>query len=139
MLLRDLTKVYISEDIEIENHGESEKIWRYKGKCLTVKEVNEMPVNEFSNLQVRTLSINNNRGIAYLNLQQDVNELDRKSTGEIDYSIYKARTTQKYDINKGDGISLTDISTAEKFKPEYIVKNIIKVGGSIMYRLEKLQ
>lgn len=139
MLLRDLTKVYISEYEEVSNHGEPEKIWKYKGKCLTVKEVNEMPVNKLNNLQVRTLSINNNRGIAYLNLQQDVNELDRKSTGEIDYSIYKARTTIKYDINKGDGISLKDITKTENFKPDYVVKDIIQIGNSIMYRLEKLQ
>ena len=60
MLLRDLTKVYISEYEEIENHGEPDKVWKYKG-------------------------------IAWLNMQQDVNELDRKSTGEVDYSTYKGR------------------------------------------------
>ena len=31
MLLRDLTKVYISEYEEIENHGEPDKVWKYKG------------------------------------------------------------------------------------------------------------
>ena len=31
MLLRDLTKVYISEYEEIEDHGEPEKKWKYKG------------------------------------------------------------------------------------------------------------
>lgn len=139
MLLRDLKKVYISEYKEIQDHGETEKVWRYKGKSLTVEEVNEMPVNKLNNLQVRALSINNNRGIAYLNLQQDVNELDRKSTGEIDYSIYKARTTIKYDINKGDGISLKDITEVDSFKPDYVVKDIIQIGNSTMYRLEKLQ
>lgn len=65
MLLRDLTKVYISEYEEIEDHGETIKIWRYKS-------------------------------IAWLNMQQDVNELDRKSTGEVDYSIYKGRTTLRF-------------------------------------------
>ena len=62
MLLRDLTKVYISKYEEIEDHGETEKKWKYKS-------------------------------IAWLNMQQDVNELDKKSTGEVDYSIYKGRST----------------------------------------------
>ena len=69
MLLRDLTKVYISEYEEIEDHGEPDKVWKYKGQ-------------------------------AWLNMQNDVNELDRKSTGEIDYSTYKARTTKEYDIKR---------------------------------------
>lgn len=60
MLLRDLTKVHISEYEEIEDHGETEKKWEYKS-------------------------------IAWLNMQQDVNELDKKSTGEVDYSIYKGK------------------------------------------------
>ena len=54
---------------------------------------------------------------AYFNMQQDINELDRKTSGEVDYSIYKARTTQKYAIYKGDGISLTDISKQDSFVP----------------------
>lgn len=69
MLLRDLTKVYISEYEEIEDHGEPDKVWKYKGQ-------------------------------AWLNMQQDVNELDRKSTGEVDYSIINARTNRNYDIKK---------------------------------------
>ena len=106
MLLRDLTKVYISEYEEIEDHGETEKKWKYKG-------------------------------IAWLNLQQDVNELDRKSTGEVDYSIYKARTQQIYDIQKGDGISLTDISKSDLILPEYRVMDINQIGNTFLYRLEK--
>ena len=90
MLLRDLRKVYISEYEEIENHGEPDKIWKYKGQ-------------------------------AWLNMQNDVNELDRKSTGEVDYSTYKGRTTRDYDIQKGNGISFEDISKLEKFIPEYRV------------------
>ena len=46
MLLKDLTKVWISEYEKINDHGEPRKVWKYKG-------------------------------IAYLNLQQDLNELDR--------------------------------------------------------------
>ncbi len=70
-------------------------------------------------------------------MQQDVNELDRKTSGEIDYSIYKARTTQKYEIQKGDGISLVDISEKETFIPEYRVMDINKIGNTYVYRLEK--
>lgn len=75
---------------------------------------------------------------AYLNLQQDINELDRKTTGEVDYSIYKARTNQTYDIRKGDGISLKDISKIETFVPEYRVTDINQIGTTYMYRLEKI-
>ena len=74
---------------------------------------------------------------AYFNMQQDVNELDRKSSGEVDYSIYKARTTQSYKIQKGDGISLSKISNLSKFVPEYRVIDINQIGTTYMYRLEK--
>ena len=108
MLLRDLIKVYISEYEEIENHGESDKVWKYKG-------------------------------YAWLNMQQDVNELDRKSTGEVDYSTYKGRTTRDYDIQKGDGISFEDISKLEKFKPQYKVIDKNKIGTTYLYICEKVQ
>ena len=85
MLLRDLTKVYISEYETINDHGEKSKRWKYKG-------------------------------IAWLNLQQDVNELDRKPTGEVDYSIVNARTDKEYDIQKGNGTN---------------------IGTTILYKLEK--
>lgn len=108
MLLRDLTKVYISEYEEIEDHGETEKKWKYKG-------------------------------IAWLNMQQDVNELDRKSTGEVDYSTYKGRATRDYDIQKGNGISFEDISKLEKFIPQYRVLDKNKIGSTYVYRMEKMQ
>ena len=108
MLLRDLTKVYISEYEEKEDHGETEKKWKYKA-------------------------------IAWLNTQQDVSELDRKSTGEVDYSTYKARTTKDYDIQKGNGISFEDISKLEKFIPEYRVLDKNKIGSTYVYRMEKIQ
>lgn len=108
MLLRDLTKVYISEYEEKENYGEPEKVWKYKG-------------------------------IAWLNLQQDVNELDRKSTGEVDHNIYKGRTDRNYDIKKGNGISLTDISTKTDFIPDYIVTDNPKISATTLYKLEKIQ
>lgn len=108
MLLRDLTKVYISEYEEIEDHGETEKIWKYKG-------------------------------VAWLNMQQDIGELDRKSTGEVDYSIYKGRTNREYDIQKGDGISFKDISAVTEFKPEYRILDKNKIGNTFTYRMEKMQ
>lgn len=74
---------------------------------------------------------------AYFNMQQDVNELDRKSSGEVDYSIYKARTTQKYNIQKGDGISLSRISNTKEFIPDYRVMDINQIGSTYMYMLEK--
>lgn len=108
MLLRDLTKVYISEYEEIEDHGETEKKWKYKS-------------------------------IAWLNMQQDVNELDKKSTGEVDYSIYKGRSTRDYEIQKGDGVSFEDVSKLEEFIPEYRVLDKNKIGNTYVYRMEKMQ
>lgn len=108
MLLRDLTKVYISEYEEIEDHGELDKVWKYKGQ-------------------------------AWLNMQSDISELDRKTTGEIDYSIINARTNRNYDIQKGNGISLTDISKLEDFVPDYIVTDNPKIGNTILYKLKKKQ
>ena len=108
MLLRDLTKVYISEYEEIEDHGESERVWKYKST-------------------------------AWLNMQQDANELDRKSTGEVDYSIYKGRSTRDYDIQKGDGVSFSNISNSKEFIPDYRVLDKNKIGNTYVYRMEKVQ
>lgn len=108
MLLRDLTKVYISEYEEIKDHGETSKVWKYKG-------------------------------IAWLNMQNDVNELDRKTTGEVDYSVYKGRTTRDYDIQKGYGISFEDISKSKEFNPQYKVLDKSKIGSTYVYRMEKIQ
>lgn len=106
MLLRDLTKVYVSRAEEINDHGEYTRSWEY----------------------IST---------AFLNLQQDINELDRNSAGETNYDIYKARTTNNYDIRNGDGISLTNIRNEENITPEYRVLDQSKIGATIVYRLEK--
>ncbi len=79
------------------------------------------------------------KGIAWLNLQNDINELDRKSTGEVDYSIFKGRTDREYDIQKGNGISLIDIPETEEFEPDYTVKAKNKIGSTYLYVLEKRQ
>lgn len=106
MLLKDLTKVWISEYEKINDHGETKKVWKYKD-------------------------------IAYLNLQQDLNELDRNSAGEVDYSIENARTDMEYDIKKGNGISISDISKLDTFVPDYLVTNCPKIGKTTLYKLEK--
>lgn len=106
MLLRDLTKVYVSEYETINDHGEKSKKWKFKG-------------------------------IAWLNLQQDVNELDRKPSGEVDYSIVNARTDREYYIKKGNGISLIDISKLESFVPDYTVTDNPKISSTTLYKLEK--
>lgn len=106
MLLKDLTKVWISEYDELNDHGEKSKKWTYKG-------------------------------IAWLNLQQDVNELDRNSAGEIDYSVVNARTDREYDIQKGNGISLIDISEIDNFVPDYTVSDNPKIGNTTLYKLKQ--
>ena len=106
MLLKDLTKVWVSKYEKLNNHGEDDKKWKYKS-------------------------------IAYLNLQQDLNELDRNSAGEVDYSIENARTDMDYDIQKGNGISLTDISKLDSFIPDYTVTDAPKIGNTTLYKLEK--
>ena len=88
MLLKDLTKVWVSEYETVNNHGEKSKVWKYKN-------------------------------FAFLNLQQDLNELDRNSTGEVDYSIENARTDMDYGI------------------PDYLVTDCPKVGKTTLYKLEK--
>lgn len=106
MLLRNLTKVYLSKAEEKKDHGEIKKTWKF----------------------VST---------AFLNLQQDVNELDRKSNGEVNYDILKARTDQSYFIENGYGVSLKNIAKCHNFKPEYRVLDQSKIGKTRMFRLEK--
>lgn len=138
MLLKNLTKVWISEYETINEHGEKSKKWKYKGKVLTLAEVDNMTVKELNEESLKKLTDNDDiDGIAYLNLQQDINEIDRNSAGEIDYSILKARTDRQYNIKKGNGISLTDISYEQEFVPDYVVTDSPQVGKSILYKLRK--
>ena len=71
-------------------------------------------------------------GTAYLNIQQDLDEYDRNTSGLTDYGIWKARTTANYDIRKGDGITASQSATI----PEYRVLDIQKIGKTTVYRLE---
>ena len=106
MLLKNLTKVWVSYYEETNDHGDKGKTWHYKG-------------------------------IAYLNLQNDVSELDRTSTGETDYSIINARSDTEQDIVKGNGISRSDISNLETFTPEYTVSSSPLIGNTYLYKLEQ--
>ncbi len=119
-------------------------------------------VNLFGEYEIRWILV----AIAYLNLQQDVNELDRNSFGEVNYDIIKARTDKNYNIKNGYGISFKidekekaltvnemnkilikklDILNVEYLtkdfivvgKPEYRVLNQSIVGQSYLYRLEQ--
>ncbi|MGN1012284.1 MAG: hypothetical protein ACI4ON_00415 [Clostridia bacterium] len=106
MLLKNLTKIYISKPERVNNHGE------YETKWIFIKE-------------------------AYLNLQEDVNELDRKPSGEINYGILKARIDRDYNIENGFGISLKNVKKEKKIIPEYRVLDHSIIGNSYLYRLEQ--
>lgn len=80
------------------------------------------------------------KGETFLNVQQDVNELNRNSAGEIDYEIVKLRIDKKVNINKGDGISFNPLEVNETLEvingvPDYIVKNKPVIGKTTLYTL----
>lgn len=79
------------------------------------------------------------KGFAWLNMQQDVNQLDAGPTGEINHELYKARIDRGYNIQNGNGVSLTDISKLESFIPEYKIIDQSKIGNASTYRLEKIK
>lgn len=69
-----------------------------------------------------------------LNIQQDVNELDRNSAGLIDYDRIKIRNDKNVLIEKNDGISLTEIPISKGYAtkaPQYIVKSKTQVGKGL--------
>lgn len=102
MLLRNLTKLYVSKPIEENEYGER-KITQWS----FIKEI-------------------------YLNLQQDLNELDRKPSGEIDYSIIKARTDKNYKIENGYGLSYEKNTI-----PNYRILEQTNIGNTYLLKLEK--
>lgn len=80
------------------------------------------------------------KGEEYLNAQQDINELNRNSAGEIDYEIIKLRIDKSSIINKGDGISFEALKIDKDNKviegnPSYIVKNKPQIGKTTLYTL----
>lgn len=66
----------------------------------------------------------------YVNLQQDLSELDKNTAGEIDYSTYKARTDKELNLKNGDGVSLTN-----KTIPDFLIKNSSAIGKTVVYTL----
>lgn len=82
----------------------------------------------------------------YLNMQQDINELDRNSAGDIDYDIYKGRTRKELDLLKGDGIYIVKVikGKEEKIKnvdeknPEYTVEKNPRIGRTTTYTFKKI-
>lgn len=81
------------------------------------------------------------KGEEMLNPQQDIDELNRNSAGEIDYEIVKLRIDREVDIDKGDGISFSPLEVDENKmvindgKPDYLVENKPKIGKTTLYTL----
>lgn len=75
-----------------------------------------------------------------LNVQQDINELDRNSAGLIDYDKIKIRNDCSISLNKNDGISLSELELDENSytlkSPQYKVVSCTKVGKSTTYTCE---
>lgn len=77
------------------------------------------------------------KGTEHLNLQQDLNELDRNQMGEVDYSVFKGRTDKPTIITKGDGIYLTNVSSSTNPTPNFTVKGILTIGKTSIITLNK--
>lgn len=82
------------------------------------------------------------KGEEMLNPQQDIDELNRNSAGEIDYEIVKLRIDRDLDIKKGDGISFSPLKINKESKkvlndeiPDYLVENMPKIGKTTLYTL----
>lgn len=74
-----------------------------------------------------------------LNDQQDINELDKTTSGIIDFDTLKLRTNKQYDISKTDGISRVELEidtndmVINDLKPQYTVESINIIGKSHLY------
>lgn len=69
-----------------------------------------------------------------LNVQQDINELDKTVAGVIDFEKLKIRFDYKINIDKGDGLSLDKLEIKDGFTievPKYVVTSKTVVGKSI--------
>lgn len=108
--LNKLTQVWICSPKRTNIDGEYQTIWKYQ-------KIDKQGV--------------------FFNLQQDLNELDRDTTGQIDYDIQKARTTRGYLILKGWGVCVTDISKSNNIKPDYIISDIPQIGKTRVFTLKK--
>lgn len=87
----------------------------------------------------------NYKTTVFINLQQDINELDRNSAGDIDYDIQKGRTRKNLNLVKGDGIYIVKVINGIKEKiddvnekfPEYVVQECPQVGRTRTYTFTK--
>ncbi len=75
-----------------------------------------------------------------LNVQQDVNELDKNTAGYIDFEILKLRTDKKISINKNDGISFNWLNIDQdnyvtESKPSYTVAGYLRNGRCTTYTI----
>lgn len=77
------------------------------------------------------------KGYKKLNIQQDIDELDRTPAGIIDYDKLKIRTDYDIDLKKNDGISLIKLEIDENGytlePPKYEVIASPKVGKTTNY------
>ena len=112
MLIKDLKEVWVSESTKVNDHGEKTKRWKYKALDTETK-------------------------TAFFNIQEELNEEYQNTSGNVDYIIRKGITTNYYNINKGDGISFSDISKTDSITPEYIVTDCPKIGCTTTYKMEK--
>lgn len=74
----------------------------------------------------------------YLNDQQDTNELDKTSSGLVDFDILKLRTNKEVDIEKTDGIAYKELNIDNSIgytieTPQYVVESINKIGNSTLF------
>lgn len=75
----------------------------------------------------------------YLNDQQDINELDKTSSGIVDYDTLKLRIRQDIDIKKTDGISSIKLTVGKdnivinEEAPQYTVESTNKIGKSHLF------
>ena len=81
------------------------------------------------------------KGYEWINRQQDLDELDSNSAGDVDYEIIKLRTDKILNIEKGDGVSFEMLEVEEETKkvisgkPSYLVENKPKIGKTTLYTL----
>ena len=76
----------------------------------------------------------------FLNIQQDISELDRNSAGTIDYDRLKIRTDYDYDIKNNDGVSFNRLEELDGYTvlpPKYVVISNPKVGKTTTYTCER--
>lgn len=76
----------------------------------------------------------------YLNVQQDISELDRNSAGTIDYDRLKIRTDYNYNLEKNDGISFEELTISNDYTtvpPKYVVIANPKIGKTTNYTCER--